>query len=250
MAGHSKWAGIKHKKAANDAKRGKIFSKLAKLITVAARDGGGDIQGNPHLKLVVDKAKAANMPNDNIDRAIKKGTGELASDALSELVYEGYSPGQVALVIDILTDNKNRTASELRKIFDKKGGSLGSPGSVSWMFETRGVIELPADSISEDDLFELALEAGADDVKIEEGHLQILTSPSQYTEVREAILAADLDPSYSEVTRIPTTTVSIEDEKVAKKVLNFIAEVEDNDDVQTVHSNLDISPELLEKLSG
>lgn len=250
MAGHSKWAGIKHKKAANDAKRGKIFSKLAKLITVAARDGGGDVSGNPHLKLVVDKAKAANMPNDNIDRAIKKGTGELASDAISELVYEGYSPGQVALMIDILTDNKNRTASELRKIFDKKGGQLGSPGSVSWMFETRGVIELPADSITEDDLLELALEAGADDVKVEEGHLQVLTSPAQFTEVREAVVGANLEPSYAEVTRIPTSTVSIEDEKIATKVLNFIAEVEDNDDVQNVHTNMDISPEMLEKLSG
>ena len=249
MAGHSKWAGIKHKKAANDAKRGKIFSKLAKLITVAARDGGGDVTGNPHLKLVVDKAKAANMPNDNIDRAIKKGTGELASDAISELIYEGYSPGQVALMIDILTDNKNRTASELRKIFDKKGGQLGSPGSVSWMFETRGVIELPADSITEDDLLELALEAGADDVKVEEGHLQVLTSPAQFTEVREAIAAANLEPSYAEVTRIPTSTVKIEDEKTATKVLKFIAEVEDNDDVQNVHTNMDISPEMLEKLS-
>jgi len=250
VAGHSKWAGIKHKKAANDAKRGKIFSKLAKLITVAARDGGGDVNGNPHLKLVVDKAKAANMPNDNIDRAIKKGTGELASDAISELVYEGYSPGQVALMIDILTDNKNRTASELRKIFDKKGGQLGSPGSVSWMFETRGVIELPTDSISEDDLLELALEAGADDVKVEEGHLQVLTTPAQFTEVRQAIAGANLEPSYAEVTRIPTSTVTIEDEKTATKVLNFIAEVEDNDDVQNVHTNLDISPEMLEKLSG
>ena len=250
MAGHSKWAGIKHKKAANDAKRGKIFSKLAKLITVAARDGGGDVNGNPHLKLVVDKAKAANMPNDNIDRAIKKGTGELASDAISELVYEGYSPGQVALMIDILTDNKNRTASELRKIFDKKGGQLGSPGSVSWMFETRGVIELPTDSISEDDLLELALEAGADDVKVEEGHLQVLTTPAQFPEVRQAIAGANLEPSYAEVTRIPTSTVTIEDEKTATKVLNFIAEVEDNDDVQNVHTNLDISPEMLEKLSG
>lgn len=250
MAGHSKWAGIKHKKAANDAKRGKIFSKLAKLITVAARDGGGDVHGNPHLKLVVDKAKAANMPNDNIDRAIKKGTGELASATLSELVYEGYSPGQVALMIDILTDNKNRTASELRKVFDKKGGQLGSPGSVSWMFETRGVIELPTGSVTEDDLLELALEAGADDVKVEEGHLQVLTSPTQFSEVREALAAANLEPSYAEVTRIPTSTVTIEDEKTATKVLNFIAEVEDNDDVQNVHTNMDISPEMLDKLSS
>ena len=250
MAGHSKWAGIKHKKAANDAKRGKIFSKLAKLITVAARDGGGDVHGNPHLKLVVDKAKAANMPNDNIDRAIKKGTGELASAALSELVYEGYSPGQVALMIDILTDNKNRTASELRKVFDKKGGQLGSPGSVSWMFETRGEIELPTGSVTEDDLLELALVAGADDVKVEEGHLQVLTSPTQFSEVREALAAANLEPSYAEVTRIPTSTVTIEDEKTATKVLNFIAEVEDNDDVQNVHTNMDISPEMLDKLSS
>ncbi len=245
LAGHSKWAGIKHKKAANDAKRGKIFSKLAKLITVAARDGGGDVGQNPYLKLMVDKAKSANMPNDNIDRAIKKGTGELASAVISELVYEGYAPFQVALVVDILTDNKNRTASELRRLFDKKGGTLANPGAVSWMFETKGVIEIPVDAISEEDLMELVLEAGAEDMKYEEEHLQVLTEPTSFTAVRQAIVAAGLEPSYAEVTRIPSTTISIDNEKNASKVLNFIAEVEDHDDVHKVSSNLDLPPEIL-----
>jgi len=250
LAGHSKWAGIKHKKAANDAKRGKVFSKIAKLITVAARDGGGDVTQNPHLKLVVDKAKAANMPNDNIDRAIKKGTGELGGELLHELVYEGYAPQQVALVIDILTDNKNRTASELRKLFDKKGGTLGSPGSVSWNFETRGVIELPEDAIGEEELMDLVLEAGADDVKLEDGHHQVLCNPTSYSAVQEAVTAAGLTPSYSEVTRLPKDTVSVDDEKKATKVVNFISEVEDHDDVQRVSSNLDLPPDLLDKLNN
>ena len=250
MAGHSKWAGIKHKKAANDAKRGKIFSKLAKLITVASRDGGGDTSQNPHLKLVVDKAKAANMPNDNIDRAIKKGTGELGPVSFFELVYEGYAPSQIALVIDILTDNKNRTARELRKLFDKKGGTLGSPGSVSWNFETRGVIELSADSIGEEELVDLAIEAGAEDVKMEDEHLQVLCSPASFSAVQQAITAADLTPTYAEVTRLPKETVTLDDEKKAAKVLDFIAEVEDHDDVQRVSSNLDLPPELFEKLNS
>ena len=247
MAGHSKWAGIKHKKAANDAKRGKIFSKLAKLITVAARDGGGDVSQNPYLKLMVDKAKSANMPNDNIDRAIKKGTGDLDSVVISELVYEGYAPAQVALVVDILTDNRNRTASELRRLFDKKGGTLASPGAVSWMFETKGVIEIPMSSIGEEELMELVLDVGAEDVKTEEEHLQVLTDPATFTQVREAMIAANLEPTYAEVTRIPSTTISIDNEKTAAKVLDFISEVEDHDDVQKVSSNLDLPPEILAK---
>ena len=247
MAGHSKWAGIKHKKAANDAKRGKIFSKLAKLITVAARDGGGDVSQNPYLKLMVDKAKSANMPNDNIDRAIKKGTGDLDSVVISELVYEGYAPAQVALVVDILTDNRNRTASELRRLFDKKGGTLASPGAVSWMFETKGVIEIPMSSIGEEELMELVLDVGAEDVKTEDEHLQVLTDPTTFTQVREAMIAANLEPTYAEVTRIPSTTISIDNEKTAAKVLDFIAEVEDHDDVHKVSSNLDLPPEILAK---
>ncbi|NRA75247.1 MAG: YebC/PmpR family DNA-binding transcriptional regulator [Planctomycetes bacterium] len=250
MAGHSKWAGIKHKKAANDAKRGKIFSKLAKLITVAARDNGGDVSQNPYLKLMVDKAKSANMPNDNIDRAIKKGTGELDSAIISELVYEGYAPSQVALVIDILTDNKNRTASELRRLFDKKGGTLASPGAVSWMFETKGVIEVPSDAISEENLMDLVLDSGAEDVRNEGEHLQVLTEPTAFTEVREAMVGAGLELSYAEVTRIPSTTISIDNEKAASKVLDFIAEVEDHDDVHKVSSNLDLPPEILAKFEN
>ena len=250
MAGHSKWAGIKHKKAANDAKRGKVFSKIAKLITVAARDGGGDVTQNPHLKLVVDKAKSANMPNDNIDRAIKKGTGELGTVTFFELVYEGYAPAQVALVVDILTDNKNRTASELRKLFDKKGGTLGSPGSVSWNFETRGVIELPADSIDEEDLMDLVLEAGAEDVKVEDGHLQVLCDPQSFSKVQQAIASANLTPSFAEITRLPKDTITVDDKKKAIKVLNFIEEVEDHDDVQKVSHNLDLPPDLLDQINA
>ena len=250
MAGHSKWAGIKHKKAANDAKRGKVFSKLAKLITVASRDGGGDVTQNPHLKLVVDKAKSANMPNDNIDRAIKKGTGELGNISFYELVYEGYAPSQVALVIDILTDNKNRTASELRKLFDKKGGTFGSPGSVSWNFETRGVLELPAGSISEEDLMDLVLEAGADDVKVEEGHLQVLCDPPSFSAVQLAVSTANLTPTFAEVIRLPKETITVVEMKKVIKVLNFIEEVEDHDDVQRVSHNLDLPPELLDQINS
>jgi YebC/PmpR family DNA-binding regulatory protein len=198
---------------------------------------------------MVDKAKSANMPNDNIDRAIKKGTGELASEILFELVYEGYAPAQVALVVDILTDNKNRTASELRQLFDKKGGNMASPGAVSWMFETKGVIEVPISATTEEELMELVLDAGAEDVKSEEEHLQVLTNPTSFSEVREAMINAGLDPSYAEVTRIPSTTVTVDNEKKATKVLNFISEIEDHEDVQKVSSNLDLPPEILAKFS-
>lgn len=249
MAGHSKWANTKHRKGALDKKRAKIFSKIAKFIIIAARDGGGDPAANARLRLMIDKARAANMPKDNIERAIAKGTGELDGATYSELVYEGYAPGQVAVVIDILTDNKNRTASELRKIFDKQAGAtLGNPGSVSWMFETKGVIEIPVPLIEEDQLMELALEAGAEDVKIEGEVHQILTAPEGFSAVRSAIEEKEIEPSLAEVTRIPTTTVVVDELDLAQKVVNFISDLEDHDDVQTVHTNFDIPDEILDKL--
>ena len=250
MAGHSKWANTKHRKGALDKKRAKIFSKLAKFITIAARDGGGDPAANPRLRLAVDKARAANMPKDNIERAIAKGTGEGDDSQYFELVYEGYAPGQVAVVIDILTDNKNRTASELRKLFDKKSATLGNPGSVSWMFETRGLIEIPVSSIEEDDLMELVLEAGAEDVKVEGEVHQVLCAPENFSEVRSAIEGRELEPSLAEVTRIPTTTVEITDVAVAQKIIDFINDLEDHDDVNNIHSNFDMPDEVMEKLEG
>jgi len=250
VAGHSKWAGIKHKKGAADKKRAKVFSKLAKFISIAARDGGGDPGANAKLRLAVDKARAANMPKDNIERAIAKGTGEGGSVQYSELVYEGYGPGQVAVVIDILTDNRNRTASELRKLFDKKNSTLGNPGSVSWMFETKGLIEVPSDRTTEDDLMELALDSGAEDVKLEADILQVLTAPENFTAVRSAVDAAGIEPGVAEVTRIPTTIVELTDSNIAKKVLDFIEALEDHDDVQNVHSNFDMPDDLMEQISA
>ncbi len=250
MAGHSHWAGIKHKKGAADAKRGKIFSKLAKFIIIAARDGGGDLSMNSKLRLAVDKAKAANMPNVNIDRAIKRGTGELGNVIYSELVYEGYGPEQVAVVVDILTDNKNRTASELRKLFERKNATLGGPGSVAWMFETKGLIEIPVGAIEEDELMELVLEAGAEDVKTEGQFHQVLCAPENFSAVCAAIEAGGITPELSEVTRIPTTTVKISEASAAQKVLDFISDLEDHEDVQTVNSNFDIPDSLLDELSG
>jgi len=249
VAGHSKWAGIKHKKGAQDKKRAKVFSKLAKFIIIAARDGGGDVNANPRLRLAVDKARAANMPKENIERAILRGTGELEQVQYHELVYEGYGPEKVAVVIDILTDNRNRTASELRKLFDKKQATLGNPGSVSWMFETKGVIEIPVDQITEDDLLELALEAGAEDVRTEGGFHEVHCAPEHFTTLNRAIADAGIQPEVAEVMRVPTSTVSITDARAARKVLDFIGELEDHDDVQNVSSNFDMPDALMEELA-
>ncbi|MEM7168271.1 MAG: YebC/PmpR family DNA-binding transcriptional regulator [Planctomycetota bacterium] len=248
MAGHSHWAGIKHKKAAADAKRGKIFSKHAKFIIIAARDGGGDPDGNLGLKYAIERAKADNMPKDNIERAIKRGTGEIEGINFVELVYEGFAPAKVALVADILTDNRNRTASELRKLFEKKGGTLGNPGSVTWMFETKGVLEISQDAIGEDDLMELALEAGAEDVKPEGSVFTVLTQPDDFTEVQTALRGANLEFAVAEIMRLPTNTVRVENAKDAEKVMTFISELDDHDDVQRVSANFDIPDEILEGL--
>lgn len=248
MAGHSHWAGIKHKKGAADAKRGKLFSKLAKAIIIAARDGGGDPEMNLSLKYAVDTAKASNMPKDVIERAIKKGTGELGGESIQELVYEGFGPEKVAVVLDILTDNRNRTASELRKIFERRGGNLGSPGSVVWMFETKGVIEVGRDVIAEDALLELVLEAGAEDLKVEADCYQITTSPEAFTAVRTALEEKGVAVNMAEIMRLPTTTVPVTDPRKAEKVIQFVSELDDHDDVQRVSANFDIPDAILENI--
>ncbi len=248
MAGHSHWAGIKHKKAAADKKRGKLFSKMAKYLTIAARDGGGDPDMNPSLRLAVDNARAVNMTKDAIERAIKKGTGELEGEEYVELVYEGFAPEQVALVVDILTDNRNRTASELRKFFEKKGGNLGSPGSVSWQFETKGVIHVGKEIIAEEKLMDLVLEAGAEDLRTEEEHYEITASPDAFHGVRQALTDQEIPTLFADVIRVPTSTITVDEPKKAQKVIDFISDLEDHEDVQRVSANFDIPAEVLDQL--
>ncbi|GJQ61691.1 MAG: putative transcriptional regulatory protein [Melioribacteraceae bacterium] len=239
MSGHSKWSTIKRKKAAIDSKRGKIFTKLIKEITVAAKTGGGDIDGNPRLRLAVDNAKSANMPMDNIERAIKKATGELEGATYSELTYEGYGPGGVAMIVESLTDNKNRTVAEVRHIFNKYGGSLGESGSVAWMFDKKGVIVLPNQGKTEDDIMEIALEAGADDLITEEEYFEVTTSLEAFEPVRRAIIDAGLEVENASLQWIAQNMVESAGES-AEKVMTLIEMLEDLDDIQNVYSNADI----------
>ena len=249
MAGHSKWAGIKHKKAIVDARRGKLFTKLARAITVAAKEGGGDVEGNPSLALAVQKAKDASMPKDNIERAIAKGTGEGADAASYEaVVYEGYGPGGVALLIEALTDNRNRTGSEVRHLLSKHGGNLGEPGSVAYLFDKRGLIVVDADRYSEDDLLP-AIEAGAEDVAVDDDVFEVLTEPGNLTAVRAALDEAGIEVSSSEVGWQPKTRVEL-DEDVAGKLFRLIDALEDNDDVDAVHANFDVDAEIMERVAG
>ena len=250
MAGHSHWAGIKHKKAAADKKRGKIFSKMAKYITVAARNGGGDPDMNPSLRLAIDTARAQNMTKEAIERAVKKGSGELEGEEYVELVYEGFAPEKVALVVDILTDNRNRTASELRKFFEKKGGTLGNPGSVSWQFETKGQLHIAQSAVAEEDLIELTLEAGAEDLTSENDLFVISTPPDEFMAVKQALNDKGLETSYAEVARVPTTSVKVETAKAAQKVLAFVEELEDHEDVQRVSANFDIPDAVFAELNA
>lgn len=239
MSGHSKWHTIKHKKGAADAKRGKLFTKIIKEITVAARMGGGDEESNPRLRTIVLKAKAANMPKDNIERAIKKGTGDLDGVDYVELSYEAYAPGGVGLLIEALTDNKNRTAADVRTILSKGGGSLAATGAVSYMFNRKGIIAYETENVDFDALFEAALEAGAEDVSEEGGIIEVITEPGDFADVLEALQAAGFTESSAEVAMVPENTVSLDADKTAK-VLRLIERLEDNDDVQSVASNLDI----------
>ncbi len=239
MSGHSKWHTIKHKKGAADAKRGKLFTKIIKEITVAARMGGGDEEANPRLRTIVLKAKAANMPKDNIERAIKKGTGDLDGVDYVELSYEAYAPGGVGLMIDALTDNKNRTAADVRTILSKSGGSLAASGAVSYMFNRKGVIVYEEENTEFEALFEAALEAGAEDVTDEDGVYEVITDPGDFADVLEALQSAGFEQASAEVSLIPDTTVTLDNDGT-DKVLRLIERLEDSDDVQSVASNLDI----------
>jgi YebC/PmpR family DNA-binding regulatory protein len=249
MSGHSKWAGIKHKKAIVDARRGAHFTKLARAITVAAREGGGDPDSNATLANAVQKAKDASMPKDNIERAIAKGTGAGAdADAIETVLYEGYGPGGVALLIEAYTDNRNRTGADVRHLLSKNGGSLGEPGSVSYLFEMRGVVLVDGARYGEDDLL-VAVEAGAEDIVADDEMLEVVTAPGDLSAVRTAIEEAGIEIESAEVVQRPSTRVEL-DEANAGKLFRLIEALEDNDDVGTVHANFEVSDEILEKVVG
>ncbi len=249
MSGHSKWSTIRHKKGAADAKRGKIFTKLIKEIMVAARMGGGDINGNPRLRAAVLAAKAENMPKDNIDRAIKKGTGDLEVANYEEVNYEGYGPGGVAVLVEVMTDNRNRAASEIRHIFSRNGGSLGEAGCVAWMFSKKGTIVFNKDKVSEDLLMEVGLEAGAEDVRDQENQFEVTTSLEDFITVKTAFEERGLEYELAEISMVPQTTVRIEDEKVAQQLLRLMDALEDSDDVQHAYANFDIPDDILNALA-
>lgn len=245
MSGHSKWATIKRAKGAADAKRGQMFTKFIKEISIAARMGGGDPAANARLRTAILKARGANMPKDNIDRAIKKGTGELGATSFEELTYEGYGPGGVAVLVEVLTDNKNRAAANVRNIFSKSGGNLGATGSVSYMFARKGVIEYDAETINEDELMEVALEAGADDVANEDGVITVTTDPTAFESALEALQAKGYESISATISMVPDTYSSL-DVDSTRKVLKLIEKLEEDDDVQNVYTNIDI-PEGFEE---
>jgi len=247
MSGHSKWASIKHKKGEVDAKRGKVFTKLIKEITVAARLGGKDPDSNSRLRVAVATAKAENMPKENIERAIKKGTGDLEGSNYEEIIYEGYGPGGVAVLIEVLTDNKNRAVADVRHLFERSGGNLGETGCVAWMFSKKGLIIFQKDQVEEERLFELALETGADDIKEDEKELEVITEPSSFEQVKAAIENAGISYTLAEITMIPKTTVKIDD-KHAQQMLTLMENLEDNEDVNHVYANFDISDEIMEAI--
>ena len=249
MAGHSKWANIKRRKGAVDAKRGKIFTKIIKEIMVAARLGGGDINGNPRLRSAVLAAKDENMPKENIERAIKKGTGDLDGVAYEEIVYEGYGPGGVAVMVECMTDNRVRTVADVRHFFSKSGGNLGESNCVSWMFDKKGSIVIDSSTISEDALMEIAIEAGAEDVVTEDNTFQVLTAPDDFAAVCEALDAKGVKHVEAGITMIPKNVVEVADEKVASQLMKLLENLEDNDDVQKVHANFDISDAIMEAIS-
>lgn len=247
MSGHSKWAGIKHHKAAVDAKRGKIFSKIIREITVAVRMGGSNPDANSRLRISLEKAKACNMPADNIKRAIQKGTGELPGAIVEEVVYEGYGPAGVAIFIEAMTDNRNRTAAEIRKIFSRIGGSMGESGCVAWMFSKKGCFTIAVKQIGEDDLLELVTEAGAEDLK-KEGHVyEITTEPGNFEAVKKALEERKIEIEYAEISMVAQNYIKV-DAKTARQVLDLVEELEDHDDVQTVNANFDIPDEVMAEI--
>lgn len=249
MSGHSKWSTIKHKKAALDAKRGKAFSKIIKEVTVAARIGGGDLAANPRLRTAIAAAKAENMPKDNIERAIKKGTGELEGANYEEVTYEGYGPGGVAILVETISDNRQRTVADVRHLFAKRGGNLGEPGSVAWIFEKKGLILVEKDKADEETLMTIALEANAEDIQEQESEWEIYTAPEFFEDVKSALEANSIPLLSAEITMLPGNTVSIEDEKQAGQLLILMDGFEENSDIQNVYANFDIPDEILEKVS-
>ena len=249
MSGHSRWSQIKRKKGKADVQRGKLFSKILREITVAARNGGGDPKANMRLKAAIEMTKEANMPQDNIKRAIQKGTGELPGESYEEITYEGYAPGGVAVLIHVLTDNRNRTGPELRHVFEKQGGNLGSAGAVAWMFERQGMIQVDAEKIGEDDLLAKALDAGATDMRRAEKVFEITTAPAEMDRVREALQRAGVPVLEARVTYVPRSTVRVEG-KDATSVVRLIEALEELDDVQSVYANYDIPDEVLEAIAA
>jgi YebC/PmpR family DNA-binding regulatory protein len=249
MSGHSKWHGIKHKKAKVDAARGRIFTKLIREISVAARIGGGDINGNPRLRTAVLAARAVNMPADNIDRAIKKGTGELEGVSYEEITYEGYGPGGVAVLAEVLTDNKNRTVGEIRKVFSRHGGNLGEAGCVGFLFEKKGYLQVEASKVDEDRLMGIALDAGAEDLQREESFFAVTTAPKDFEKVRDALVKNGIAPVSAEITMLPKSTVKLEG-KAAEQMVKLMEELEEHDDVQHVYANFDIPEQVLAALTA
>ena len=244
MSGHSKWAGIKHKKAKVDAQRGRTFTKLIREVTVAARVGGGDPTGNPRLRLAIEKAKAVNMPQDNIQRAILKGTGELPGTSYEEYIYEGYGPGGVAVLLEVVTDNKNRTAPEIRRAFAKHGGNLGESGCVAWMFEKKGLIQVETSAADEDRLLGVALEAGAEDIRRSDDTFEVITAPKDLERVKESLAKEKIEIAEGEVTMLPQNTIRLEG-KQAQQMLQLMEALEEHDDVQNVYANFDIPEEIM-----
>jgi len=249
MAGHSHWAGIKHKKAANDAKRGKVWSKVARMIIVAARNGGGDPSANLALRYAIDKAKAANMPKDTIEKAVKKGTGGLEGANYEEVLYEGYGPNGVAVMVEALTDNRNRTGPEVKRIFEKHGGSLGTTGCVNWMFSKKGLITVGTAHVNEDDLMELALGAGAEDMENTGAVFEITCDPAAYEELKKALEAKEIPMEVAEISMMPQNMIGIDEEATAKRVVSMMEAFDDHEDVQNAYANFDIPEEVMAKLS-
>jgi YebC/PmpR family DNA-binding regulatory protein len=250
MAGHSPWANIKHRKAAVDAKRGKLWTKLSKAIIVAAKMGGGDPDSNIRLRFAINDAKAVSMPKDNIERAIQRGTGEIAGGEVEEVLYEGYGPGGVAILCEILTDNRNRTAPEIRKVFDSHDGKLGGTNCVAWMFERKGLILISASKVDEEKLMEIVLDAGADDLKREGDAFQVTCAPEAFNAVSDALAKAGIEPDSKQLTRVPSNTVEISDVETAKTVLALMDALDDHDDVQSVAANFTIPDEALAALGA
>jgi len=250
MSGHSHWAGIKYKKAAADAKRGKVWSKLARMIIVAAKAGGGDPAANLSLRYAIDKARAANMPKDTIEKAVKKGTGEIEGVSFEEVVYEGYGPGGVAIMVEALTDNRNRTTPEIKRIFEKHGGSLGTSGCVNWMFSKKGLITVSTEQGNEDELLEIALAAGADDMQNTGSVYEITCEPSAYEKLKKTLQDKEMPTEVAEISMVPQNTVGVTNAAAATKIISLMEALEDHDDVQNTYSNFDIPDEIISSVGG